>query len=148
MSDENPEYAMFSGAEMEQRMGMPVGAYLDLTAELSDVEFVDAADVVIRLRMNKSEEELETFVAWVLRNAEPVVTASEGLRAVEIIEAAYRSIRERDASRFRSPTDPDVAVDRAAPEGVNHTVRTLAALASARDRPVDALCDERSQSSS
>ena len=95
MSDENLEYAMFSRAEMEQRMGMPVGAYPDLTAELSDVEFVDAADVVIRLRMNKSEEELESFVAWVLRNAEPVVTASEGLCAVEIIEAAYRSIRER-----------------------------------------------------
>ncbi len=37
---------------------MPVGAYLDLTAALSDVEFVDAADVVIRLRMNKSQEEL------------------------------------------------------------------------------------------
>ena len=48
------------GAELgqEQRMGIPVGAYLDLTAALSDVEFVDAADVTIRLRMNKSEEEL------------------------------------------------------------------------------------------
>ena len=48
------------GAELgqEQRMGIPVGAYFDLVAALSDVAFVDAADITIRLRKNKSEEEL------------------------------------------------------------------------------------------
>ena len=56
--------------------------------------------------------------------------------------------RRRDALRFSSPTGPDAAVHRAAPERVNHTIRTQAALASARDRPVDGLCDERSRSSS
>jgi Xaa-Pro dipeptidase len=42
----------------EQRMGIPVGAYLALVAALPGVEFVDAADIVIALRMVKSEEEL------------------------------------------------------------------------------------------
>ncbi len=49
------------GAElgMEQRMGMPPGAYQDLTSALPDVAFVDAADVIVRLRMVKSKEEIE-----------------------------------------------------------------------------------------
>ena len=42
----------------EQRMGMPVGAYQDLTGALSDVAFVDAAEVILQLRMVKSKEEL------------------------------------------------------------------------------------------
>ncbi len=48
------------GAELgqEQRMGIPVGAYLDLVAALGDAEFVDATDIVINLRIVKSEEEL------------------------------------------------------------------------------------------
>ena len=44
---------------MEQRMGMPPGAYQDLTSALPDVAFVDAADVIVRLRMVKSKEEIE-----------------------------------------------------------------------------------------
>ena len=48
------------GAELgqEQRMGMPVGAYLDIVAAMPDVGFVDAADIIIKLRMVKSVEEL------------------------------------------------------------------------------------------
>ena len=48
------------GAELgqEQRMGMPVGAYLDIVTALPDVEFVDAADIIIKLRMLKSVQEL------------------------------------------------------------------------------------------
>jgi Xaa-Pro dipeptidase len=48
------------GAELgqEQRMGIPVGAYLEIVAALPRVEFVDAADIVITLRMVKSAEEL------------------------------------------------------------------------------------------
>ena len=42
----------------EQRMGLPVGAYQDLTAAMTDVAFVDAAEVIVYLRMVKSEEEL------------------------------------------------------------------------------------------
>lgn len=40
--------------------------------------------------------ELESFVAWVRHAAEPVLTATEGLQAVEIVEAAYRSIEEKE----------------------------------------------------
>lgn len=48
------------GVEMglEQRMGMPSGAYQDLTAALPDVVFVDAGDAIVKLRMVKSEEEI------------------------------------------------------------------------------------------
>ncbi len=48
------------GAELgrEQRMGMPVGDYLALVEAMPDVEFVDAAQIILKLRMVKSEEEL------------------------------------------------------------------------------------------
>jgi Xaa-Pro aminopeptidase len=42
----------------EQRMGVPVAAYLALVADRPGVEFVDAAHVLIELRMSKSAEEL------------------------------------------------------------------------------------------
>ena len=45
----------------EQRMGLPVGAYQDLTAAMPDVAFIDAAEVIVYLRMVKSEEELATI---------------------------------------------------------------------------------------
>jgi predicted dehydrogenase len=38
--------------------------------------------------------ELGSFVGWVTQDEPPLVTAEDGLRAVEIIEAAYRSIRQ------------------------------------------------------
>jgi Xaa-Pro dipeptidase len=49
------------GAELgqEQRMGIPVGTYLTIMSSLPHLEFVDAADIVINLRMVKSEEELK-----------------------------------------------------------------------------------------
>ena len=42
----------------EQRMGMPVGAYLALVEALPQTQFVDASDILIELRMVKSKEEL------------------------------------------------------------------------------------------
>jgi Xaa-Pro aminopeptidase len=42
----------------EQRMGIPVGGYLALVEALPRVQFVDAADVIIKCRMVKSSEEL------------------------------------------------------------------------------------------
>ena len=42
----------------EQRLGIPAGAYLALVAAMSRTEFVDAADVFVKLRMVKSAEEL------------------------------------------------------------------------------------------
>lgn len=38
--------------------------------------------------------EVRNFVDWILRDAEPLLTAQAGLRAVEICEAAYRSVSE------------------------------------------------------
>jgi predicted dehydrogenase len=39
--------------------------------------------------------ELESFVDWVTQDAEPILTGWDGLWAVEVIDAAYRSIREK-----------------------------------------------------
>jgi predicted dehydrogenase len=39
--------------------------------------------------------ELQSFVDWVTRDAEPILTGWDGLRAVEIIDAAYLSIAEK-----------------------------------------------------
>ena len=43
---------------LEQRMGMPMGAYQEMTAAMTDVAFVDASEVIVYLRMVKSEEEI------------------------------------------------------------------------------------------
>ena len=48
------------GAELgqEQRMGVPVGDYLAITRAMPEAQFVDAADVIIKTRMVKSDEEV------------------------------------------------------------------------------------------
>ena len=48
------------GAELgqEQRMGMPVGDYLSVVGALPDADFIDAAPVLLRLRMVKTPEEV------------------------------------------------------------------------------------------
>ena len=43
---------------LEQRMGLPVGGYLDLVNAMPEAEFSDAADLIIELRMVKSPEEV------------------------------------------------------------------------------------------
>ena len=47
-------------------MGMPVGAYLELVSALPEAEFVDAADIIISMRMVKAPEEM----AYLRRAAE------------------------------------------------------------------------------
>ena len=42
----------------EQRMGMPVGAYMELVNAMSGVNFVDAAQIIISMRIVKSSEEI------------------------------------------------------------------------------------------
>ena len=48
------------GAELghEQRMGMPVGDYLAIVQALPQARFVDAGDLIVRLRMVKTPEEV------------------------------------------------------------------------------------------
>jgi UDP-N-acetylglucosamine 3-dehydrogenase len=43
------------------------------------------------------QSELSSFARWVLHDEAPVVTAEDGLRAVQLAEAAYRSVREKRA---------------------------------------------------
>ena len=80
------------GAELgqEQRMGMPVGAYLALTQSMSDVEFIDAAPIFIRLRMVKSDEELR----YMRRAAEITARARQRL-----FDGIHRDMTERDVVR-------------------------------------------------
>ncbi len=44
---------------MEQRMGVPVGDYLQLVGSVPEVSFEDAADIFVKLRMVKTPEEVE-----------------------------------------------------------------------------------------
>jgi predicted dehydrogenase len=39
--------------------------------------------------------ELQSFIDWVAHGTEPILTAWDGLRAVEIIDAAYQSIAQK-----------------------------------------------------
>jgi Xaa-Pro dipeptidase len=59
----------------EQRMGIPVGAYLALMAAMPGTQFVDAADLFVGLRMVKSEAEL----AYMRRAAEVTSRARQRL---------------------------------------------------------------------
>ena len=85
--------AGFVGAELglEQRMGMPPGAFHDLTSALSDVAFVDAAEVIVKLRMVKSSEE----IAYIRQAGE--VTARARLRLFGMLR---QGITERETARL------------------------------------------------
>jgi Xaa-Pro aminopeptidase len=94
------------GAELgqEQRMGIPVGSYLKLLAALPHVEFVDASDIVIHLRMVKSEEELR----YMRKAAEITARARQrlfdrhivpGMTEREVARAMRRLILEEGGDR-------------------------------------------------
>ncbi|MDP6453983.1 MAG: Xaa-Pro peptidase family protein [SAR202 cluster bacterium] len=75
----------------EQRMGMPVGAYLALVDAAQDVNFVDAAQVIISMRIVKSAEE----IAYVRQAAD--VTGRARQRLFGMIESG---MTERDVVRL------------------------------------------------
>ncbi len=75
---------------LEQRMGMPVGAYLDLVGRMPDTEFVDAADIIVGLRMVKSDEE----IVYIRRAAE--VT---GLARQRLFGQVVPGMTEREVAR-------------------------------------------------
>jgi Xaa-Pro dipeptidase len=81
------------GAELgqEQRLGIPVGAYLDLVAAMPGTEFVDAAELVIALRMVKSDEE----VGYMRRAADVTGRARQRLFAQHV----RPGMTERDIAR-------------------------------------------------
>ena len=72
-------------------MGIPVGAYLALVDVLPTLSFVDAADIVIRLRIVKSREEL----AYIRRAAE--VTSRARQRIFD--DGIVSGMTERDVAR-------------------------------------------------
>ncbi|MFC1718075.1 Gfo/Idh/MocA family oxidoreductase [Candidatus Poribacteria bacterium] len=47
--------------------------------------------------------ELQSFVDWITRDAEPILTGWDGLRSVEIIDAAYLSIAEKRSIQLPLP---------------------------------------------
>ena len=75
----------------EQRLGMPVGDYQQLVSDLPGAEFVDAADLIIRLRMVKSGEEL----AYLRRSAEITGRARQRL-----FDRIRPGATERDIDRW------------------------------------------------
>jgi Xaa-Pro dipeptidase len=81
------------GAELgqEQRLGIPAGAYLAMVAAMPDTEFVDASDLIIALRMVKSDEEL----AYMRRAAEVTGRARQRLFA----QYVRPGMTERDVAR-------------------------------------------------
>jgi Xaa-Pro aminopeptidase len=75
----------------EQRMGIPTGAYLALVEAMADTEFVDAAGLVISLRMTKSAVEL----GYMRQAIEATTRARQRLDA----GPALADMTEREAAR-------------------------------------------------
>lgn len=75
----------------ETRMGIPVGAYLDLVTALSGVQFVDASNILAKLRMVKSQEEL----AYIRRAVD--VTGRARQRLFDLVRPG---MTERDVTRL------------------------------------------------
>ena len=80
------------GAELglEQRMGMPVGDYLGIIAALPEACFEDAADIIVKLRMVKTAEE----VAYMRQAADITSRARQRL-----FDEVHPGMTERDVVR-------------------------------------------------
>ena len=76
---------------LEQRMGMPVGAYLELVRRMPNTEFVDAANIIVGLRMVKSDEE----VAYIRRAAEVTGVARQRLFGQVVPGMTEREVARR-----------------------------------------------------
>ena len=74
----------------EQRMGLPVADYLSLVERMGEVVFTDAADMIVRLRMVKSVEEL-----GYMRNAADIT----GRARQRLFDEVRPGMTERDVSR-------------------------------------------------
>jgi Xaa-Pro dipeptidase len=81
------------GAELgqEQRMGIPVGSYGQIVADMPDVTFTDAANIIIKLRMVKSQEEVD----YIQKAADITGRARQRLYRESIVPG----VTERDVAR-------------------------------------------------
>ena len=93
------------GAEfgLEQRLGMPYRDFVNLTESLPRVEFVDASDIIWKLRMVKSKEEVE-----LMRKA-CNITGRARQKTFDEIEAG---VTERDIARVFSKNMLQEGADR------------------------------------
>jgi Xaa-Pro dipeptidase len=89
----------------EQRMGMPVGAYLEIVDRFRDVAFVDAADVLIGMRMVKSKEEI-----LLMKSAADIT----GRARQKLFDLVRPGMTERDVARMMRQLILEAGGDRAA----------------------------------
>jgi predicted dehydrogenase len=74
----------------------PAESWIEFASWLGEQERIDIGPPDRRARFDIGiRAELQSFIDWVNHDAEPVLTAWDGLRAVEIIDAAYQSIAEK-----------------------------------------------------
>jgi predicted dehydrogenase len=69
-----------------------VAGTIDVATTSGEREHIDLSDAD---NTDGVRAELQSFVDWVTRAAPPLLTGWDGLRAVEVIDAAYHSIREQ-----------------------------------------------------
>ena len=89
----------------EQRMGMPVGAYLEIVDRMPDVAFVDAAEILIAMRMVKSEEEIS-----LMKSAAQIT----GIARQRLFDLVRPGMTERDVARMMRQLILEAGGDRAA----------------------------------
>ncbi|UCC63994.1 MAG: Gfo/Idh/MocA family oxidoreductase [Anaerolineae bacterium] len=76
----------------------PTESWIEVASWKGEQERIEVGPSDRRGRLNVGvNAELESFIKWVTLDAEPILTAWDGLRAVEIIDAAYQSIAQRRA---------------------------------------------------
>ena len=87
------------GAELglEQRMGMPPGDYLKIVEDLPDATFEDGSDVIVKLRMVKTAEE----VAYMRQAADVTGRARQRL-----FDEVRPGMTERDVGSASSSAHP------------------------------------------
>lgn len=76
----------------------PLGCWVEVASwngERERIDLTSTGDPNAHQRIAVSTE-LRSFVDWVSGGAEPIMTARDGLRAVEVIDAAYLSIARRE----------------------------------------------------
>lgn len=88
----------------------PVESWIEVATWQGERERMEIGPADNEARMDMGiREELGSFVEWILQDAEPVVTAQDGLRAVEVIEAAYGAIAARQPITLPLPNSIGIA---------------------------------------
>ena len=74
----------------------PRKSWIEFTSWQGEHERIKVGPVDNEARMDIGiRAELQSFIGWVTNDTKPILTGWDGLRAVEIIDAAYRSIAQK-----------------------------------------------------